>query len=139
MAAEPTPVICHFRDCKVLLVISLTHISKAIASVQIITLMLTLKPSDEFSSKVSNNGDKLQVTSNAVNKTATLKTKTKTKTPAPKTKTKTKAPAPETKTKTKTKTYASFYSFPQALKQKFVMRSIRSYFISPPQFQCCSS
>ena len=75
--------------------------------------MLTLKPSDEFSSKVSNNGDKLQVTSNAVNKTATLKTKTK--------------------------TYASFYSFPQALKHQFVMRSIRSYFISPPQFQCCSS
>ena len=35
--------------------------------------------------------------------------------------------------------YASFYSFPQALKHQFVMRSIRSYFIWLPQFQCCSS
>ena len=35
--------------------------------------------------------------------------------------------------------YASFYSFPQALKHQFVMRSIRSYFIWLPQLQCCSS
>ena len=35
--------------------------------------------------------------------------------------------------------YASFYSFHQALKHQFVLRSIRSYFIWLPRFQCCSS
>ena len=32
------PISCHFRDCKALLVTSLTHVSGAIASVQTFTL-----------------------------------------------------------------------------------------------------
>jgi len=35
------PVSCHFRDCKALLVTSLTHISGAIASVQTFTFTFT--------------------------------------------------------------------------------------------------
>ena len=34
------PISCHFRDCKALLVTSLTHVSGAIASVQTFTLYL---------------------------------------------------------------------------------------------------
>ena len=35
------PISCHFRDCKVLLVTSLTHVSGAIASVQTFTFTFT--------------------------------------------------------------------------------------------------
>ena len=35
------PISCHFRDCKALLVTSLTHISGAIASVQTFTFTFT--------------------------------------------------------------------------------------------------
>ena len=34
---SPMPISCHFRDCKALLVTSLTHVSGAIASVQTFT------------------------------------------------------------------------------------------------------
>jgi len=40
------PISCHFRDCKALLVTSLTHVSDAIASVQI---TITWKPKASFS------------------------------------------------------------------------------------------
>ena len=36
------PISCHLRDCKVLLVTSLTHVSGAIASVQTFTLTITV-------------------------------------------------------------------------------------------------
>ena len=36
------PISCHFRDCKALLVTSLTHVSGAIASVQTFIFTLTL-------------------------------------------------------------------------------------------------
>jgi len=36
------PIICHFRDCKALLVTSLTHVSGAITSVQTFTFTLPL-------------------------------------------------------------------------------------------------
>ena len=35
------PISCHFRDCKALLVTSLTHVSGAIASVQTFTFTFT--------------------------------------------------------------------------------------------------
>jgi len=35
------PIGCHFRDCKALLVTSLTHVSGAIASVQTFTFTFT--------------------------------------------------------------------------------------------------
>ena len=35
------PISCHFRDCKALLVTSLTHVSGAIASVQTLTFIFT--------------------------------------------------------------------------------------------------
>ena len=37
------PISCHFRDCKALLVTSLTHVSSAIASVQTFTFTFTLR------------------------------------------------------------------------------------------------
>jgi len=36
------PISCHFQDCKALLVTSLTHVSGAIASVQIFYTVLNL-------------------------------------------------------------------------------------------------
>ena len=36
------PISCHFRDCKALLVTSLTHVSGAIASVQMFTFTFQL-------------------------------------------------------------------------------------------------
>ena len=35
-----TPISCHYRDCKVLLVVSLTHVSGAITSVQTYTTQI---------------------------------------------------------------------------------------------------
>jgi len=37
------PISCHFRDCKALLVTSLTHVSGAIASVQTFTFMIAFR------------------------------------------------------------------------------------------------
>ena len=39
------PISCHFRDCKVLLVTSLTHVSGAIASVQTFTFTFNVSES----------------------------------------------------------------------------------------------
>jgi len=42
------PISCHFRDCKALLVTSLTHVNGAIASVQTFTFTFTFFPSYSF-------------------------------------------------------------------------------------------
>jgi len=40
------PISCHFRDCKALLVTTLTHVNGALASVQTFTFSLKQKISD---------------------------------------------------------------------------------------------
>jgi len=45
------PISCHFRDCKALLVTSLTHVSGAIASVQ--TFYLYLLPEPDYCLQIS--------------------------------------------------------------------------------------
>jgi len=57
------PISCHFRDCKALLVTSLTHVSGAIARVQTFYLKLPLpliKPRHFLSDKTGPHEDRKQ-------------------------------------------------------------------------------